>query len=107
MIALGLIHVALTREATGGWFSPEALFFAGSGVAILLLGLLNLILNRADHDAYVRALGMGSNGLGVVLFAVGVVILPEPQVFLLLMFVVVEFLCSLLLPRRSRREPEL
>src|SRR5262245_8052605 len=61
IIGLGMTHIALTAHATGQWVSPRALFFAGAGVAIVLLGAVNLIMNRADDDAYVRAIGTRSS----------------------------------------------
>ena len=63
--SLGLVHVALTGYATGHWRTPRALFFLGTGVAILLIAGVNLILNRADDDARVRALGIAANGMAV------------------------------------------
>ncbi len=103
IMSLGIVHIALTRHASGQWVSPRALFFLGAGVAILLLAAVNLIMNRADDDAQVRAMGIAANGLGVALFVVGAVALPQPQVFALLILVVIELICSILLPRRSGR----
>jgi hypothetical protein len=100
IISLGIAHIALTGHATGQWVSPRALFFVGSGVALLLMGAMNLVLDWADDDARVRTIGIAANGLGVALFAVGVVVLPQPQVFALLFLTITGFTCSVLLPYR-------
>ena len=93
VIGLGLIHAALTGWTNGAWISPRALFFEGAGLAILLLGLMNLILLEAGGDPRVRALCHIANFSGVAFFAVGIVALPLPQVFALFALMLFQ-LCS-------------
>jgi hypothetical protein len=99
IIALGVVHVALTGRATGGWASPRALFFLGAGLAILLLAAVNLIMNRAGDDPVVRGIGVAANCLGVALFSLGGFALPQPQVFALLVLMLVVWLLSIVPPR--------
>ena len=44
-LSLGVIHTALTPLFYDR-FSPDALWFAGTGLALVFLGLLNLVAER-------------------------------------------------------------
>ena len=83
IIALGVLHVAVTFHDYDS-FSLRALWFAGTGVAIILAGFLNLILLRdAGKDRVVRLLCCLTNLFFALLFAaVALFMLPQPQVFL-------------------------
>ena len=55
LVALGVVHTALTPMFYGR-FTLGALWFAGSGLAMIFAGLLNLTLSRgAGRDRLVRA----------------------------------------------------
>ena len=87
---MGLVHILAT-----GWFysalSLDALWFAGSGLAILLLGILNLLRLR-DRDPLLRSVGLFANLLGVILLVLLCIVLGEPQAWVTLTFAVVQLL---------------
>lgn len=90
IIALGVLHGSLTRYSTGSWTSEEALVFLLAGLAILLLGGVNLIVLRAEGDPIVRWVGIAANTLGSALFGLGVYAFPMPQVYALFALLVFE-----------------
>lgn len=64
--ALGVVHTALTPVFYGK-FSLNALWFAGSGLAMIFAGLLNLTLARdVGRDRLVRVFCYAANLLTVV-----------------------------------------
>jgi hypothetical protein len=82
LIALGIVHVWFTRYAYDG-FSLDALWFIGSGMAIIFAGLLNIvILSGAGTDRVVWWLVLSTNLILVLGFAVSLLVLREPQVFI-------------------------
>ena len=82
VIALGTLHLAFTPCAYNG-LTLEAMWFFGSGLAIIFAGFLNLVAARADgKDAVVFALCMATNAAMTALFvAAALFLLREPQVF--------------------------
>lgn len=82
IIALGLLHVAFTFHDYDS-ISVRALWFVGTGVAIILAGFLNLVLLRdAGKDRVVRMLCCLTNLFFALLFAAAaLLLLPQPQVF--------------------------
>ena len=81
IIALGLLHVSMTFRGYDR-FSLGALWFAGSGVAIILAGFLNLILLReVGKDRVVWVLCLIANLTFAVMFVLALLLLPQPQVF--------------------------
>ena len=78
--ALGVLHVSVTFRDYDS-FSAGALWFAGAGVAIILAGFLNVILLRAGRDTVVWLLCSVTNVIFAVMFALALLILPQPQVF--------------------------
>jgi hypothetical protein len=82
IIALGVLHVAVTFHDYDS-MSAGALWFAAAGVAIILAGFLNVILLReAGKDAVARALCVVTNVSFAVMFALALLVLPQPQVFI-------------------------
>lgn len=82
IIALGLLHVTVTFYDYHS-FSVEALWFAGTGVAIVLAGFLNLVLSRdVGRDKLVRSLCVITNIIFAAMFATALFVLAQPQVFL-------------------------
>jgi MFS-type transporter involved in bile tolerance (Atg22 family) len=78
--ALGVVHTALTPVFYGR-FSLGALWFAGSGLAMIFIGFLNIILSRdAGRDRVVRMLCYSANLITVVFGALIVFLDTEPQV---------------------------
>lgn len=98
--ALGVLHVSVTFHDYDS-FSVGALWFAGAGVAIILAGFLNVILLRdAGRDTVVWLLCSVTNLTFAVMFALALLVLPQPQVFVGAgLFTAATFL-SLIRPRR-------
>jgi hypothetical protein len=81
IIALGAIHILFTVFAYD-YFSLDAFWFAGSGMAIVFAGFLNLMfLKFAGKDFTVWILCLLGNLFSTILFVVGLFIIGEPQVF--------------------------
>ena len=95
LIALGTVHVGFTFHEFEE-FSLDALWFTSAGIAIILVGLVNIILLRgAGKDRVVRWIGFGSNLTVAFLFTGALVVLREPQVFIGLFLSFVEAALSL------------
>ena len=85
-ILLGLGHLSLAVVAFGK-LSLGALWFAGSGLAIVLGGMLNLFAQLASYGRAGRALLGFANLTTAAFFALALAIVPEPQVLVgLLLF---------------------
>jgi hypothetical protein len=85
VIALGAVHTVAAR--CYGELSPDAVWFAGSGLALVFLGLLNV---AADATATARAwvpCRIG-NVLGVAFGAPAAIAVGEPQGYVGLIFLV-------------------
>ncbi len=79
-LLLGLVHLGLSALAWRDW-SQEVLWFAGSGLAILMAGLMNVAMMRArDPDRGQRTVWVGTNLMTAVFFGLAWSVLPEPQV---------------------------
>ena len=80
LVALGVVHTALTPVFYGK-FSHNALWFAGSGLAMIFVGLLNLTLSRdVGRDGLVRIFCYAANLLTVVFGFLMVTMNREAQV---------------------------
>lgn len=78
-VLLGLGHLSIAAMAFER-LSFEALWFAGSGLAIVLAGLFNLFAQMARVGRTGRALLGIANLATTGFFAMALTILPEPQV---------------------------
>ena len=80
IIGLGALHSGFTVQNYKG-FSLDAMWFLGSGIAIILAGFLNVVAIRAGgRDQVVRLLCLTANLIFVVLFAAALWLLSQPQV---------------------------
>jgi hypothetical protein len=96
IIALGMLHVGFTR-LNYARFDTEAMWFLGSGLAIILAGFLNIAIIRCAHtDKLVWALGLITNLGFAVLFGVGLMLLNQPQVLVGLALFAIATFCTLL-----------
>jgi MFS-type transporter involved in bile tolerance (Atg22 family) len=96
IVALGALHVLMTFHDYDS-FSMRALWFASAGVAIILAGFLNIILLRdAGKDGVVRLLCVITNLTFSIMFALALLLLPQPQVFVGAGLFIAATLCSLL-----------
>ena len=87
-LSLGVIHTALTPLFYDR-FSPDALWFAGTGLALVFLGLLNLVAERV-WEVWALNICIAANLIGCVYGALVVIALPEIQAYAaLLIFVAV------------------
>lgn len=80
LAALGVVHTALTPVFYGR-FTLGALWFAGSGLAMIFVGLLNLTLRRdVGGDRLVRVFCYAANLLTLGFGLLFVTLDREPQV---------------------------
>ncbi len=80
ILALGLLHISFTWFNFGE-FNLNAMWFFGSGVAIILAGLLNLVLLRVgSRDTVVFRVCQLANLFFAALFGLALTRLFQPQV---------------------------
>lgn len=80
IIGLGVLHCVFTA-LNYDRFTLNAMWFLGSGIAIVLAGFLNAAAIRVGgSDLVVRFLCLAANLIFVVLFAVALWLLSQPQV---------------------------
>jgi MFS-type transporter involved in bile tolerance (Atg22 family) len=97
LVALGVVHTALTPVFYGR-LSPGAMWFAGSGLAMIFVGFLNVALGRVvGRDTVVRALCYAANLLTLVFGFLIVVVDSEPQVIFGMLLIVTITLTAFLL----------
>ena len=83
LIGLGILHTLLTPLFYPG-FTIDALWFAGTGLGLLFLGLFNLAVLKSGAQAALN-LCLIANIIGSLYGILIVIILPEPQAFLALL----------------------
>jgi hypothetical protein len=89
LVALGAVHTALTPMFYGR-FTLGALWFAGSGLAMLFLGFLNITFSRAaGRDRLVRVLCHIANLLCTAFSMMIVTLDIEPQVIFGMLLIVI------------------
>jgi hypothetical protein len=80
LTALGAVHVLYTAVEHDA-LSPDAVWFAGAGLALVFLRMLNLAALAADHPS-ARAVCRAANLLGAAFGVLAAVAVPVPQAFL-------------------------
>jgi hypothetical protein len=87
IITLGLVHIGFTYHDYDR-FTIGAVWFIGTGVALILAGFLNVTLRRdVSKDRLVQWLCHSTNIIFTLGFAGAILMLPQPQVFIgLLLF---------------------
>jgi hypothetical protein len=89
LVALGTVHTGLTPIFYGR-FTLNALWFAGSGLAMLFLGFLNITLGRAaGRDRMVCVLCHIANLLCTIFGMMIVMLDMEPQVIFGMLLIVI------------------
>lgn len=86
LLALGVVHTALTPVFARDTLE-DAVWFSGSGLAVLFVGLLNLAARRGGGQglwSMSAAAGTVASVWGLIL----VVAIPEPHAFLALVVLV-------------------
>ncbi len=101
IIALGVVHIGFTYHDYDR-FTMGAVWFIGTGVAIILSGFLNLALRRdVGRDRLVRWLCHGTNIVFTLGFAGATLMLPQPQVFLGLLLFAATTVSGFMLSRKA------
>jgi uncharacterized membrane protein len=81
LVGLGVVHTSMTPVFYGR-LSQGALWFAGSGLAMIFVGFLNVIFSRNEgRDKIVRVMCYVANLLTVIFGGMIVTVDSEPQVF--------------------------
>ena len=81
IVALGCAHLVFTFHDYDE-FSLGAMWFAGSGLALVFAGFLNVAhLRSGGRDTVVRALTVLTDVLCAALFVAGLSLMRQPQVF--------------------------
>lgn len=102
-LSLGVIHTALTPLFYDR-FSPDALWFAGTGLALVFLGLLNLMAERV-WQAWAINTCIAANLVGCVYGALVAIALPEIQAYAATVIFIAVFVASLLTRQQVRQQP--
>jgi hypothetical protein len=88
LLLIGVIHTALTPVFYPE-FSPDALWFAGTGLALVFLSLLNIAAERV-FELWILNISIVANLVGCIYNVLIVMALPEFQAFVsLLIFLAV------------------
>jgi sulfite exporter TauE/SafE len=103
-LELGLIHTALT-PLFYDHLSTAALWFAGTGLALVFLGLLNLAAGRV-WQAWLLNICIAANLVTAIYCAVIVTVLPEFQAYLALLFILAVFVASIGSRLKIKSTPE-
>jgi hypothetical protein len=83
LVILGTGHTLLTPTFYPG-FSADALWFAGTGLALLLLGMLNIATIKNPIPTLLN-LCVVANLMGVIYLALVTLAIPEIQAFIALL----------------------
>lgn len=101
LIALGAMHTALTPVFYSR-LTPNAMWFAGAGLAMVFVGFLNVILSRgAGRDTPSRALVYVANLLTLGFGSVTVYLDGEPQVVFGMLLIATITVSAFLLKRAA------
>jgi hypothetical protein len=103
IIALGLLHVLFTAHDYSE-FTLRAVWFLGTGVAIILAGFLNVVLMRdVGRDSMVQWLCFFANVTFTILFGViALSLLPQPQVFVGTVLFAITAVSAFLISRQQK-----
>lgn len=101
LITLGAVHTTLTPVFYGR-LTPNAMWFAGAGLAMVFNGFLNVVLSRgAWRDSVARRLVYVANLLTLAFGSVTVVLDSEPQVVFGMLLIATITATAFLLKRAS------
>ena len=78
IILLGVVHITFAFPIQ---LNTDTLWFIGSGVAIILAGLVNLVSIHKGGLAFTHTVAVISDALMSALFCLALLVLPEPQVY--------------------------
>ena len=97
---LGTVHTTLAVPSLAKGPEPDTVWFAGTGLAILLLVLVNVAFRRGGcRDVVTRRLTHAGN-LGFLTFgAVAVLAVGEPQAYAILVLLAAQAIAAFTLPQ--------
>ena len=101
LIILGVCHTSLT-PVFFKIFDLNALWFAGTGMAFIFLGLINIFRLRTA-ELLIKSLCSLSNGLALIFCILIVLKLNQPQAFISLLTLIFLIVMSLIDLRLARR----
>ena len=93
LILLGVIHIAFTPVFVST-FSPSAVWFAAGGLALVFLGILNLIAIQAAKRL-TFSICLIANLIGIVYGILIVIAVTEPHAFAALVIIIIVTLGSI------------
>lgn len=79
LLLLGIIHTGLT-PAFYNSLSPDAMWFAGTGLALIFLALLNIVTERV-FEQWAFNICITANVIGCLYSVLVVIALPETQAY--------------------------
>lgn len=100
LIALGTVHTSLT-PVFNKELSVEAMYFASAGLAMMVIGFLNLAMSRNHDDRVTVLLCYIANVLFAVFGLLTALVLREPQAYFGLLLITTMTITSFILPRRG------
>ena len=99
LVVLGVIHTSLTPMFYDE-FSAEPMWFAGAGLAMSLIGILNVALSRSVGDDRLVSTLCRTANLIFALFGLAIVrAVPQPQAYLGLVLILTMTVTSFLIVR--------
>jgi hypothetical protein len=101
LLLIGVIHTALTPVFYPG-FTLEALWFAGTGLALVFLGLTNIVAERLLVP-WVLNICIAANIVGTIFGALIVLLLPEIQAYISLVIFLAVTTGSILVRRQVKK----
>ena len=97
IVALGSAHIVFTFHNYDE-FSLDAMWFAGSGLALVFAGFLNVAhLRGGGRDPVVRALTVLTGAACALLFVAALSLMRQPQVFVGVALFALAAVCAALL----------
>jgi hypothetical protein len=102
IIALGCLHIGFT-PLNYSRFDMDAMWFVGTGFALILAGFLNVAMIRTA-DRVVRALCVITNVSFALLFGVALLQMVQPQVFVGVALFGVAGFCALFTRSGSQKD---
>jgi drug/metabolite transporter superfamily protein YnfA len=101
LIALGVVHTSLTPFFNEG-FSVEAMYFASAGLAMIVVGFLNIAMSRnKSSDRMIAILCYIANVLFAVFGLLTAQVLGEPQAYFGLVLILTMTVTSFLVRMRK------
>ena len=80
LIGLGVVHTSLTPVFNRN-LSVDAMYFASAGLAMVVIGFLNIAMSRNLDDRLTVILGLIANVLFTIFGALTAWVLKEPQAY--------------------------